>query len=270
MVLILGACQHEMEKNIDYQLNCNDSTAVNQIPGSSANSDCIYFHPEQKILLTYFTSANCPKCGKAGNKLFKKLMGEDKRIVPLAVHYGFKDPLQIKEADSFFYNFLPYSAPFFIFNNRALNDKEFSEDSILKKASQVLNALQKSSVAAVATVFSINGDSLTCYYGTRFFDDTSGKFYLACYLAEDKVLKKQNGVFGKIKHHNVLRETITSPFGEEVIQGKINSGFTYKNVKKIHLKQEYRKQNLIVIAVLFCKKGKRYQVINSALYKIKH
>lgn len=86
-------------------------------------------------------------------------------------------------------------------------------------------------VASNSFKYNFNGDSISVISNVKFFQNTTGEYYLGVYLFEDSVLFKQTTLNGEeIKsHNNLLRYSLNdSPFGSQIFDGTIQNNAVYK------------------------------------------
>lgn len=123
-------------------------------------------------------------------------------------------------------------------------------------------------VASSSFKYNFNGDSISVISNVKFFQNTTGEYYLGVYLFEDSVLFKQTTLNGEeIKsHNNLLRYSLNdSPFGSQIFDGTIQNNAVYKlqfpnyyiDPKKVISKYSY------LASIIWKKVNGKYLFVNS-------
>jgi hypothetical protein len=91
----------------------------------------------------------------------------------------------------------------------------------------------------------------------------TGTYSIALYLVEKSVKEVQTGLSGTVEHKNVLRNSFfTQTFGEELAGSAFVAGYSKTVSANINLPANSLASNFEVMAVLWNKKGVKYEFVN--------
>jgi hypothetical protein len=133
----------------------------------------------------------------------------------------------------------------------------------------VLNAVNTfattDAVANAASKMTISGNTVTVNANVKFWEATSGEYYLAAYLIEDGALNKQANQNGIVAHHGVLRTSMTegSAWGVQIANGAIAANHTESRSFTFTVtNSEWDKSKFKIYNVIWKKEGGLYKFIN--------
>lgn len=223
--------------------------------------------PEQKsrAVVFKFTETWCGPCGTWGwnlGNLVADSIGDNGYYVGVMGSSG--DSMNANCWSSFQNNFILNGYPTFVVNDYKTLDF-FS--SIKEKYEQFAAA---EPLASPAGFMSITGNDVTVQAKARFWTATSGDFYLAAFLIEDKVKEKQLGQTGIVEHHSIMRGSMMtnlSPWGEALVTGPVAAQDEYSRNFSMALKPYWVKANLSVLLVVYQKVGDKYLLVNAVKAK---
>ena len=176
--------------------------------------NCFKAGSDYKPLLSYFTSTNCPICGKKGNDYFEDLIQNHSFITPLAIHFGHGDPLESEDALSLFSYFKPsYSPTLFLNSSKLMVDNDSGDiywDSTKAKTKGLISKLSKETVNFKMGFEAIqNPENIAMRTYILDSPDESTEYYVSYLLLENSVNASQKASL-KSTHDHVFRRFITS------------------------------------------------------------
>ena len=112
--------------------------------------------------------------------------------------------------------------------------------------------------------FDIHNDTLDVTTTTKFFQDTSGTFYLSVWIIESGVFAAQNGLQGEDPYHsNVLRASMSNAvFGEQIIDGPVQIYDSIISSFSMVLDTSWRLQNTHLAFVIW-QRTENYTYVNA-------
>jgi len=122
----------------------------------------------------------------------------------------------------------------------------------------------QSPVATLKTVARATGNtSIKAQVTLTFPKSVNGTYSIGLYLVEKSVKEIQTGLSGTVEHKNVLRNSFfTQTFGEEIAGSIFAAGYSKTVSANINLPANSLASNYEVIAVLWNKKGVKYEFVN--------
>ena len=179
----------------------------------------------QRSLITKRTATWCPNCGTWGWTLFEGLIedNEDKAVL-MAAHYD--GNLAEAAAEEITDNFGGFYQPRFFLNE---NDINGSSSNVSAKRAEVKAAVEaafnESPVVNVGFAPTFADNKLTANAKVKFFQETSGEYYLGIYLLEDNVVGYQASIGNNANHKKVFRFSFTDEtFGKLITGGSVAAG----------------------------------------------
>jgi hypothetical protein len=133
---------------------------------------------------------------------------------------------------------------------------------------EIKNSIEDASLQAplaqLKTVARATGNtSIKAQVTLTFPKVATGTYSVGLYLVEKTVKEIQSGLSGTVEHKNVLRNSFfTQTFGEELPGSSFPAGFSKTVSANINLPGNATATNFEVIAVLWLKKGIKYEVVN--------
>ncbi len=219
--------------------------------------------PEKKsrAVVFKFTESWCAPCGTFGWNL-------GNMVVDSIADNGYYVNVMGSSGDSLNANCwspLQNNFPLTGYPSFVVNDNKISEFFVYIKDKYEKFAVTVP-LASPAGYTVISGSSISVKTKTKFWSDTSGEYYLAAFLIEDKVKAKQNGQTGIVEHHYIMRGTMMadlSPWGHKLASGAIPANTEYTNNFSMALNSKWVKSNISVLLVVYKKIGDKYQLVNS-------
>lgn len=126
------------------------------------------------------------------------------------------------------------------------------------------DGVSQSPVALLKTVAKATGNtSIKAQVTLNFPKAVTGTYSIALYLVEKSVKEVQTGLSGTVEHKNVLRNSFfTQTFGEELVGSSFVAGYSKTVSANINLPANSLASNFEVMAVLWNKKGVKYEFVN--------
>ncbi len=218
----------------------------------------------QQSLITKITANWCSLCGTWGWTFHEDIIADnDDKAVILTAHYS--GGLTSDVGAAFQTNFQANSQPRFIVGNQ---DQAVTSSTLEAKRAQIKDLVDanyaSSPVANTGMDSHFDGTTLSIATKTRFFQATSGEYYLGLYILEDAVVATQSGISGNASHHSVLRASFsTDHFGQLIAIGEINSGMEIENTFSKNLDPMWNTSNIEVVAIIWKKQGDTYEFVNT-------
>jgi hypothetical protein len=122
----------------------------------------------------------------------------------------------------------------------------------------------QSPVATLKTVARATGNTnIKAQVTLTFPKAVTGSYSIGIYLVEKSVKEVQTGLSGTVEHKNVLRNSFfPQTFGEELTGSSFAAGYTKTVSANINLPANSLASNFEIIAVLWNKKGVKYEFVN--------
>lgn len=221
----------------------------------------------QRPLITKIAATWCPPCGGWGWTFFEDLVidNEEKATLIAAHHDG---GLVTVAGDAFSSNFnAPYQPYFYVYNN----DVGASPSNAAAKRIEVKDIVDveaaKSPIANAGMNLTLSGDNnLTIDTRTKFFQATSGEYYLGIYAVESEVINFQQGQGNDAVHEKILRGSlIDDTFGELVTSGNIDTGSEFEKTYNVELDDTWNLDHLEIVTIIWKKEGDTYVATNTNL-----
>jgi hypothetical protein len=156
--------------------------------------------------------------------------------------------------------------PSFGCNDEDKTDGSRDRNVIQKNVMDAVNGFVRlPPIASCANSMKITGSKITVDARVKFWFPTSGDYYLAAYIIEDKA-KNQLEYFGEsVAFQDVMRGSMTSSaWGEPIATGSIAANSNYSKTFSFDIKDaSWVKANLKVYTVIWSNSGSRYYFVNS-------
>jgi len=217
----------------------------------------------QTPVLSKVTASWCPNCGSWGWTFMEDIMedNEDKAII-LNLH--FSGDLVNPVSDAMAENFQAFGQPIFILNNT--NQSVNSSNAAAKRQEvkmMVESMSAESPLANTGIVSNLTGNELDLSIKAKFFENTTGNYYVGVYIVEDDVINFQSGQGANASHPNVVRDATTDDwFGTAISETDIQAGAEFSFIQSYTIPNAYDLDNISVVAILWKENNGIYEYIN--------
>ncbi|MEM1322597.1 MAG: Omp28-related outer membrane protein [Bacteroidota bacterium] len=218
---------------------------------------------KQQALISKVSASWCINCGTWGWNLFDGLIEDNSdNAVIMAVHYS--GNLMNATSTAMSDNFGTIGQPTFYLGNE---DQNANGNSSAKRE-QIRNAVDaiaaQSPVANTGLTASLNGNELVVNTKTRFFQTTSGEYYMVLYIIEDGVIASQTGQGANASHKNLLRGAMTTDaFGTLLKNGDISMGEEFTETVTFQLDPSWNTEQMQIAAVIWKKENNTFNFVNT-------
>lgn len=229
---------------------------------------------KQMALMSKKTATWCNPCGTWGWTLFNDIWVAKKDVaVIFELHNSTTSQLYSPNAASMYSYFDQVSStPAFYVNGK--NETQYSTSggiyTTLTK-SRVLAVIDSiSNLAPVVNAgFNTNISNDTLYINTKvkFFQNTTGEYYLGVYLSESNVIKYQNGIGNTAVHKQPMRVSVSpNVMGDLIVNGPVAANAQFTDSYFYKLNATWIPANVNVFTVIWKKVGNDYEYVNA--YKV--
>lgn len=220
----------------------------------------------QRPLVTKISATWCPPCGGWGWTMMEELVidNEDKATLIVAHHDG---QLVTASGDAFSTNFnSPYQPYFYVYND----DVGATPSNAATKRTEVKDMVDveaaKAPVVNAGMTLTLSGTDLQIDTKTKFFQATSGEYYLGVYAVENEVVNFQQGQGNDAVHEKVLRGKLNSEiFGELITSGDIDAGSEFDKTFNTTIDSDWDVNHLEIVTIIWKKEGDTYVATNTNL-----
>jgi thiol-disulfide isomerase/thioredoxin len=215
---------------------------------------------KKRVLVEDYTGTWCGWCPRISYAI-EKLEEQTDDAVIVAAHQG--DPMQFSLINNLLNAFNITGFPTAIIN-RAARWNAPEPNNI----GQVTLQLYEPANIGIAINSSVDGNNLSIKTKVK-IGSNYNSLRLVVYLVEDNLIYDQNnstsyyggpGVAQNFKHHNVLRVSLTSLFGDQIPNGNLGFGNVYEREFTYSIPSNYKKSNIKIVS--FVTTGESTQVIN--------
>jgi len=225
--------------------------------------------PKQQALITKIAATWCINCGTWGWNTYEGILEENaENALIITAHYN--GDLYTKTAKSISDNFGSIGQPQFFLGNeltRLHEGNRVAKQAEIKEAVQTISTQMP--VANTGIQYQLKDESLAVRVKTKFFQNTTGEFYVATYILENEVLNFQTGKEAVVAHTKVLRGAFTeNDFGIAIGNQSISNGAEFIRNQTVDLSANWDKDNLEVVAIIWKKVGDTYQYVNGSQIQI--
>ena len=219
----------------------------------------------QYVLITKRTADWCPFCGEWGWDMFRGLIDDNPiNALIMAAHYS--GGLQSEAAKSITDNFGAFGQPIFYLGNdnqRANSSNYPNIRDVIRQ--QVTAEIAEKPMVQTGIEAVYNESHLVVNTNSKFFEETSGEFYLGVYAIEKEVISTQASVGPSAAHKNILRQSLSeTSFGDLVAMGNTitaDTQFSWTVAAPLDELPEF--DNLTIATILWRKQDDIYQFINA-------
>lgn len=230
MLVGFSACKKKAEE----VKGCMDPASLSYNAAATVDDgSCAYVEKTQQAFIMDITGTWCPPCGSYGIPAFNyavRQLGD--KVIALSVHStdGFSNNAADELQNSA--NYTSNSVPRIAEGSRLLFPAGVYADTAAT-ANQIVGACNTSIGGSPIDVnlygkTSLSGGSASFDLSVKFFNATSGDFYVTVYAIEDGLVAPQKLADGSTKqdqiHNHVLRgAATTSAFGTSLISGSVDA-----------------------------------------------
>jgi thiol-disulfide isomerase/thioredoxin len=265
-LLSLSSC--EQDNRIS---GCADPFAINfdqSIQVSDDDGTCVYPPEERRALFFDITATWCGPCGDWGVPTVEEVLEANKgknNLEFMAIHPSDSDPMFHAHALAIAENYPEFTGyPTLVVNN--VNNYS-SEPPI---TSEVETFVEGDPDVTAINIMTIENGMINITAQTRWFNEMTGKIFMAVYVMEDGLDSEvlgaaydQNGIDGPFVHDHVLRRAITDEaFGDVVMNGDSWPGKTETRTYSLEMDPSWNPSNLYAITVLWREVGTQYEFLN--------
>lgn len=240
--------------------NVEDNPADNTLSGSFEAYD-----PAgtivRNVLMENFTTAQCPNCPGAHDRIHNALQGID-NVIWVAHHVGYyTDNMTINESNQLlpFYNDGGGTYAPALMLDRTLFDAPQWDDCpgpVFFPSNDVGEAidLARTMPSFVELTFSeLTYDEstrqVTAKIAGNFLTDRNlASPRLSCYIIEDNIMGQQSGASGQFQHNNVIRASVSNVLGDANIITSTTSGSTFEHTYTYTLPASWKYNYCRVVA----------------------
>ena len=240
-LVILGSCKKDKNQNDSFKSNLNVSL-------------------EQNALMMFNSGTWCGNCGSKMKPAKEKLAKDnDSRVIMLSSHGpSGRDPLYNSLYDSLYIYQSGNGTACTIWGADEYNYySHSSKTSISQWRSEIDKIKNQKSFGGVDLDWRIDGNQLKVNTKSKITKvhhtwTTQSKLKLAVYLLEDELFADQIGGFGSTAdlHSSVVRASISKLASGDIVVNNPELNVDYEKSFSINLKEEWKKENLKVVAVL--------------------
>lgn len=249
---------------------CTDPDSLTYDPDAKKdNGTCVLADQQRKTLLLEFSAAWCPPCGSWGNDAFHKMIDDySTETVAISSHGSNQQPdgMTNKYSDGFKGNFPIGGWPnFYVGSIFKGTDKNIEAEMDQYRGAPI--------IANGATIYTVEGNNIIVHAKGKFFQSTTGDYYLAVYVLEDNIpggdgepsgFDQQGDNTQTYVHDHVLRRGASDDvFGDKIASGNITVGTQKELAYLIPVDQDWNMLNIELIGVIFKKNGGTYEYVNA-------
>ena len=251
--------------------NPNNETDPDESDNTTSCTTSVYdpnTTTQRNTVLEHFTTARCPNCPSAHDRLDAAVEGNENRVIWIAHHVGYyTDDMTINESNQmlqFFNDGGRTYAPAIMLDRKHWNAQSFATDGdgnyapgpAFFPSSDVSNGIQAAlnEPAFVSiNITDVNYDaqsrqlSLTVsgnFVGDMVFDSPR----LSVYIMQDDIWGTQSGASGKYQHNHVIRGCITDVWGDATAITNTTAGSTFSKTYTYTLPTKFNAKNCWVAA----------------------
>ena len=240
-ITIFSACKRTQ--------GCTDPNSLNyNLEAKKEDGSCLAPEQTQNLLLFKLTGVKCGACGYSSTITKEVKEQYTENMFSIYLHCGVGDELN---TGSKLKTIMPANGgiPKHYLNNELENYTSL-EAAIAPK-------LQNIPEGATVGQMSIEGNTLSVKTSTMFFEDVEGTYELGVYLVENGIAAEgslaQSGNYDpEFVHNHVYRKSLNSNgIGDELTTGEISKDTPYFQDFEIEINEEWNKDNLEVVLVLW-------------------
>lgn len=224
----------------------------------------------QTPLVVKKTATWCNPCGTWGWDLFDEVWnGVNQRSVILEMHDDPGSGLYSSDAEKF-YNLHEQRSSTPVFYVNTINEVEYTSGGVNAAATKVnvLSAVdltaQQSPIVNSGFTQTITGSTLKVVAKVKFFQNTTGEYYLGMYITEDDVVANQSGRTAPVTHTRIMRASAYPDIeGTLVSTGDVSAGAEFYGSRTYTLDPNWNTANIKVFTVIWEKVEGELKYVNA-------
>ncbi|MFA7273891.1 MAG: Omp28-related outer membrane protein [Crocinitomicaceae bacterium] len=227
---------------------------------------------KQMALFTKMTATWCNPCGTWGWTLFEDVYTAKKAdAVCIEIHSSSTSQLYTPVASTWMSNFttIQTSTPQFLLNG--VNRTQYSSTggifptstkTVLKNA--IDSTALQSPIANSGFTKTLSNGVMSINAKVKFFQNTTGEYYLGVYLVEKDRVNYQNGIGNSAVHKVPLRASVTTAhMGNLIVNGAASAGQEFTSSYSYTLDPTWVAANMKVVTIIWKKNGSDYDYVNA-------
>lgn len=269
LILVVMAFTSCAEENSTAEIRgCMNPTSVNYDPDANVeDGSCVEIPEKQNALFFKYTATWCHACGGYGYNGFNTVYNANRGDI-LAFTIQISDDLSYPSnqviKDAFISKWVYDATPSFVANNVYLGNPYFGAQA------EIDSKLAETPVAGTNLKWTVGGGpntgkiNINAY--TKFFNATSGEYYMGVYILFKNIVRSQNvdGTYqDDFEHHHVMYAcTGSSPWGDPIASGNIAAGEVKHMGYVFPMDANINPANIEVVSVIWKKNGSSYDFVN--------
>ncbi len=209
----------------------------------------------RNTVLEHFTTARCPNCPPAHDRLEAAVNGQEDRVVWIAHHVGYyTDDMTITESNQMlrFYNDggSTYAPAIMLDRNQAFvtdNDPGpvfFPGEDVAQVISNAISTPAYVSVNISDVNYDAQSRQLSLTVNGSFISDmTFDSPRITVYIMQDHIMGTQSGASGQYEHNHVIRACVTDVWGDATAITSTTAGSTFSKTFTYTLPTNFKANN---------------------------
>lgn len=223
--------------------------------------------PKSQIpLITKISASWCPHCGNWGWNFFEGLLeGNQAKAIMMVTHYSgnYKTPA----GEAMATNFGISGQPEFYMGTDKISANSGNFSNMIPMVGNNINTMANQAPRAQSAVKlgMLPDGSVKVQASTKFFEGTTGEFYLGIYIVEKSFVGYQSPIGGNAQHKNLFRGSIdNNDFGELLVAGAVEADQVFDMEHSFNLNATgYQSDNINIVTILWEKVGNKYEYVNA-------
>lgn len=234
--------------------------------GLSTQAQEIEVPKTQIPLITKISASWCPHCGNWGWNFFEGLLeGNQQKAIMMVTHYSgnYKTPA----GEAMATNFGIVGQPEFYMGTEKISANSGNFTNMIPMVGNNINSISNQAPKAQSALkLGMNSDgSVKVQARAKFFEATTGEFYLGIYIVQKNFVGYQSPIGGEAQHKNLFRGSIdNNDFGELLVAGSVDADQIFDMEHSFNLNATgYQSSNVDIVSILWEKVGNRYEYVNA-------